>query len=61
MRTMMGFSFPLFAPRMYDSLGLGWGNSLLGFLTVGVAVGGPVVLWVWGKRLREMSRRGLDI
>ncbi|EMF13842.1 uncharacterized protein SEPMUDRAFT_12410, partial [Sphaerulina musiva SO2202] len=33
-RTMAGFSFPLFAPRMYKVLGVGWGNSVLGFVSL---------------------------
>jgi hypothetical protein len=60
LRTMCGFSFPLFAPKMYETLGLGWGNSLLAFLTLGVGIVGPLGLWVYGERLRKMSWRGLD-
>ncbi|KAF2826206.1 MFS multidrug transporter-like protein [Ophiobolus disseminans] len=59
-RTMMGFSFPLFAPRMYETMGLGWGNSLLAFLTLGLALVSPVLLWFYGPRLRAMSTRGLE-
>ena len=47
-RTMAGFSFPLFAPRIYDVLGVGWGNSLLGFVSLGLGLVAPVVLWRWG-------------
>ncbi|EMD59378.1 hypothetical protein GGP41_009245 [Bipolaris sorokiniana] len=60
MRTMCGFSFPLFAPQMYESMGLGWGNSLLAFLTLGIGLVGPVGLWFYGPKLRKMSWRGLD-
>ena len=60
LRTMCGFSFPLFAPSMYETLGLGWGNSLLAFLTLGLGWLGPVGLWVWGARLRAVSWRGLE-
>lgn len=59
MRTMCGFSFPLFAPKMYETLGLGWGNSLLAFLTLAVGLVGPVGLWFYGAQLRKMSWRGL--
>ncbi|KAF1364120.1 MFS general substrate transporter [Lizonia empirigonia] len=58
MRTMCGFSFPLFAVQMYETLGLGWGNSLLAFLTLGLALVSPV-LWFCGPKLRAMSTRGL--
>jgi len=54
-RTMAGFSFPLFAPRMYDVLGVGWGNSLLGFVSLGLGLVAPVVLWRWGGWLRGRS------
>ncbi|KAF2267738.1 MFS multidrug transporter-like protein [Lojkania enalia] len=60
LRTMCGFSFPLFGPSMYDMLGVAWGNSLLAFLTLGLALMGPVVLWFYGAKLRAMSTRGLD-
>ncbi|PSN68210.1 MFS multidrug transporter-like protein [Corynespora cassiicola Philippines] len=59
-RTMCGFSFPLFAPAMYEKLGLGWGNSLLAFLTLGLAIISPVGLWFYGAKIRAMSTRGLD-
>ncbi|KAF2681286.1 MFS multidrug transporter-like protein [Lentithecium fluviatile CBS 122367] len=60
LRTMCGFSFPLFAPRIYEVMGLGWGNSLLAFLTLGVALCSPVLLWFYGGRIRAMSTRGLE-
>ncbi|KAH8712141.1 major facilitator superfamily domain-containing protein [Phaeosphaeriaceae sp. PMI808] len=59
MRTMMGFSFPLFAPKMHQTMGLGWGNSLLAFLTLFLALISPVLLWLYGPKLRAMSTRGL--
>ncbi|KAJ4989056.1 MFS multidrug transporter [Stagonosporopsis vannaccii] len=59
MRTMCGFSFPLFAVQMYEKLGLGWGNSLLAFMTLGLALVSPVLLWFYGPKLRAMSTKGL--
>lgn len=59
-RTIFGFGFPLFAPAMYAALGLGWGNSLLGFVTLAVAVPAPIAIWFWGARLRAWSTAGLD-
>ncbi|KAF2749670.1 MFS multidrug transporter-like protein [Sporormia fimetaria CBS 119925] len=59
-RTLCGFSFPLFAPSMYKSLGLGGGNALLAGLTVVLAVVGPMVLWRWGGWMRRSSLRGCD-
>ncbi|KAK5945209.1 hypothetical protein PMZ80_002413 [Knufia obscura] len=54
-RTMAGFSFPLFAPKMYGSLGVGWGNSVLGFVALTFGLGAPVLLWRWGGWLRGRS------
>jgi hypothetical protein len=58
LRTICGFSFPLFAPRMYESLGLGWENSLLAFMTLGLGIVGPLGLWFYGDKWRKMIWRG---
>ena len=55
LRSLAGFGFPLFAPYMYSALDYGWGNSLLGFVAVGLGVPAPFLFWVFGKRLRERS------
>lgn len=60
LRTMCGFSFPLFAPRMYEVMGIGWGNSLLAFLTLFLALASPILLWFYGGKLRSISRKGLE-
>jgi MFS family permease len=54
---VLAFVFPIFAPDLYDALGYGWGNTVLGF--VGFGVGAPMcgMLWVWGKKMREMGRK----
>ncbi len=31
-RNLLGAFLPLAGPRLYQTLGLGWGNSLLGFI-----------------------------
>ncbi|KAH7128479.1 MFS multidrug transporter-like protein [Dendryphion nanum] len=46
---------PLATQSMYRSLGFGWASSLLGFLALGLS-GIPVVLIIWGDRVREKSR-----
>ncbi|MCJ1332201.1 hypothetical protein MMC10_008893 [Thelotrema lepadinum] len=56
LRSLFGFGFPLFAPYMYAALGYGWGNSLLGFLAIGLGVPAPVVLWYFGEKMRGRSR-----
>ena len=56
LRSLAGFGFPLFAPYMYNKLGLGWGNSLLGFLAVGLGIPAPLLLWRYGQALRARSK-----
>lgn len=55
LRSLAGFGFPLFAPYMYNALQYGWGNSLLGFIALGLGVPAPWLLWFFGKKLRERS------
>ncbi|ETN43755.1 uncharacterized protein HMPREF1541_02914 [Cyphellophora europaea CBS 101466] len=55
-RTMAGFSFPLFAPRLYQTLGVGGGNALLAGVAAAVGLVAPVVLWRWGARLRDWGK-----
>ena len=55
LRSLAGFGFPLFAPYMYQALDYGWGNSLLGFMAIGIGWPGPFLLWKYGKTLREKS------
>ena len=55
LRALAGFGFPLFATAMYDRLGYGWGNSLLGFVAIFLGVPAPVLLWRFGAALRKRS------
>jgi multidrug resistance protein len=55
LRSMAGFGFPLFAPYMYARLGYGWGNSLLGFLAIVLGWPAPILLWLYGEKLRKRS------
>lgn len=57
---IFGFTFPLFAPRLYDQLGYGWGTSLLGFLTLALTGPVPFVLWFWGDKIRVIGRTPED-
>ncbi|KAK3302733.1 major facilitator superfamily domain-containing protein [Chaetomium strumarium] len=54
LRSLAGMLLPLAGPAMYENLGLGWGNSLLGFLCV-VMIPVPLLLQRYGKRLRKMG------
>lgn len=55
LRSLTGFGFPLFAPAMYESLGYGWGNSILGFAAVAIGIPAPILMYFYGERLRGMS------
>jgi hypothetical protein len=55
LRSLAGFGFPLFAPYMYRSLGLEWGNSPLGFLAIGLGIPAPLLLWKYGETSRSRS------
>ena len=55
LRSLAGFGFPLFAPYMYSALDYGWGNSLLGFIAIFLGLPAPILLWMFGQRLRERS------
>ncbi|KAL2831268.1 MFS general substrate transporter [Aspergillus pseudoustus] len=51
LRSFAGALLPLAGPPMYKALGYGWGNSLLGFLGLGM-VPVPVGFYLFGARLR---------
>ncbi|KAI6760398.1 hypothetical protein HG530_009258 [Fusarium avenaceum] len=54
-RTMAGFSFPLFAPSMYKKLGIAWGNGLLAGTAMVICLVAPIVLWRYGIWIRKKS------
>lgn len=51
LRSLLGALLPLGGLQMYDALGLGWGNSLLAFISLAL-VPIPLVFFLFGKRLR---------
>lgn len=51
-RSIMGALLPLAGQSMYASLGLGWGNSLLGFIAV-ACIPVPWAMMKYGERLRK--------
>ncbi|KAF1920046.1 major facilitator superfamily domain-containing protein [Ampelomyces quisqualis] len=55
LRSIFGALVPLFGLSMYDALGLGWGNSLLGF--IGLAfIPIPIFFRLYGERIRTNPR-----
>lgn len=55
LRSLAGFGFPLFAPAMYKALDYGWGNTLLAIAAVGIGTPVPILLWIFGEKLRKRS------
>ncbi|KKZ67646.1 hypothetical protein EMCG_06706 [[Emmonsia] crescens] len=54
-RCVFAAAFPLFAVRMYERLGVDWAGSLLGFLALAL-VPLPIALYIYGAKIRSMSR-----
>jgi len=55
LRTMAGFSFPLFAPALYDALGIMKGNAVLAGVASLICVVVPAILWKYGAWIRKKS------
>lgn len=58
-RSLVGALLPLAGPAMFEDLGLGWGNSLLGFVALAF-VPIPIVFIKYGKAIREKWPVNLD-
>ncbi|KAH8731209.1 major facilitator superfamily domain-containing protein [Phaeosphaeriaceae sp. PMI808] len=52
MRCLFGAVLPLAGPTMYRSLGLGWGDTILGFISIAF-IPLPASLFKYGKQVRE--------
>lgn len=55
-RTMAGFSFPLFAPKLYDALGVAAGNGVLAGVAALLGIVVPTIMWKYGAWLRSKSQ-----
>lgn len=51
-RSLFGAFLPLAGPTMYKSLGLGWGNSVLGFIAIAL-IPAPMLIFKFGGRIRK--------
>jgi hypothetical protein len=51
LRSVLGAVLPLAGPSMFNSLGLGWGNSVLAFIAVGFAPV-PWLIYRYGETMR---------
>ena len=52
LRSLVGAFLPLAGPKMYATLGLGWGNTLLAFIALLIS---PVayIFYKYGERIRN--------
>ena len=51
-RSLFGAFLPLAGPKMYQALGLGWGNSVLGFIALGL-IPAPALIYKYGGKIRK--------
>jgi hypothetical protein len=59
LRSIVGACLPLAGPKMYDALGLGWGNSVLGFIAL-MFLPMPFIFERYGERLRKRYPVGFE-
>jgi multidrug resistance protein len=52
LRSILGALLPLGGLQMYEALGIGWGNSLLAFISLAL-IPIPVGFYIFGERLRR--------
>ena len=55
LRSLLGAFLPLAGPSLYNTLGLGWGNSTLAFIALAL-VPIPFLFLRYGERLRQKTR-----
>lgn len=55
LRSLLGALLPLAGRKMYETLGLGWGNSLLAFIALAMC---PIswIFFHYGERIRTSPR-----
>lgn len=59
LRNVAGAVLPLAGPRLYRRLGLGWGNSVLGFIALAF-VPMPLLIMRYGRRIRMWEGRVIE-
>jgi hypothetical protein len=60
MLRLFGAAFPLFANKLYEGVGVGWGTSILGFIAVGLAPL-PLLFFLYGPILRRRSKYHIEV
>lgn len=59
LRSLLGAFLPLGGLQMYNALGLGWGNSLLAFISL-ILFPIPLILYIFEERIRSKFRISLS-
>ncbi|KAK7466360.1 hypothetical protein VKT23_005087 [Stygiomarasmius scandens] len=54
-RCLLGFAFPLFADAMFNAMGIGPGNTLLGGLAIVLGVPFPIWIYYKGEEMRARN------
>ena len=54
-RATLAFVLPLATPKLYATLGYGWGNSVLAIIAITLGIPSPSLLWKYGPMLRARS------
>lgn len=57
LRCLLGSVLPVIGELLYETLGLGWGNSLLAFVAI-AAVPIPFIVMRYGEAMRTKVGRG---
>lgn len=60
-RGLLGGTFPLFGRAMYDRLGYGWANTLIGILMLILGMPFPIIIYFRGPRIRAWCDKRLPI
>lgn len=55
LRSVVAAILPMAGPKLYSSLGYGWGNSVLGFISI-IMIPIPFIFLKYGERIRTSPR-----
>ncbi|EGE85036.2 hypothetical protein, variant 1 [Blastomyces dermatitidis ER-3] len=60
LRFVFAGVFPLFGSRLFQTLGVDWGTGLLAFLSLGLGVPFLPLIYIYGKKLREIGKSNMQ-
>lgn len=58
-RSLFGFTFPLFAPKMFDAMGYGWSHTMCAFISL-VLIVWPVMCYKYGEQIRLLAMKRIE-